>query len=195
MFDIGGWELLVAGLVALIVVGPKESYEMLRVVGRYAGMIKRQAGEFRSQLDDAMRDSEFEKVRSEMNEAGQSVMSSVNDAQDEINKDLRDGIDWDDETQVYPDKAKEKAESEFATAREGEDRAEGADVDAELDADPGQVADDGIDAPGEDIPQRSEMAKGGPANDHAVPEPAVNGADVNGAVRGDSTTTKTTEAL
>ncbi|MEL6872331.1 MAG: Sec-independent protein translocase protein TatB, partial [Pseudomonadota bacterium] len=48
MLDIGWTELLVIGVVALLVVGPKELPGLLRTIGRYVGMIRRQANEFRA---------------------------------------------------------------------------------------------------------------------------------------------------
>ena len=51
MFEIGWSELLILAIVTLIFVGPKELPVFLRTLGRYAGSIKRQAAEFRSQFD------------------------------------------------------------------------------------------------------------------------------------------------
>ena len=49
MFDIASWKLLLLAAIALIVVGPKDLPVMLRMLGRYLGMIRRQAAEFRAQ--------------------------------------------------------------------------------------------------------------------------------------------------
>jgi sec-independent protein translocase protein TatB len=73
MFDITSSKLLILAVVALIVVGPKDLPILLRTVGKYLGVIRRQAAEFRGQLDQAMREAEldelqreFEGVRKEM---------------------------------------------------------------------------------------------------------------------------------
>lgn len=66
MFDIGWSELLIVGIVALVVVGPKDLPVLLRTVGKYVGMIRRQAGEFRAQFDEAMRDAELDKLKQEV---------------------------------------------------------------------------------------------------------------------------------
>jgi sec-independent protein translocase protein TatB len=66
MFDIGWSELLIVGIVALVVVGPKDLPVLLRTIGKYVGMIRRQAGEFRAQFDEAMRDAELEKLKQEV---------------------------------------------------------------------------------------------------------------------------------
>jgi len=68
MLDIGWMELLVIGVVALLVVGPKELPALLRTIGRFIAMAKRQADEFRAQFDDAIRETEFEDIRREMND-------------------------------------------------------------------------------------------------------------------------------
>ena len=75
MLDIGWWELLVVGMIALVVVGPKELPTLLRTIGRYVGMAKRQADEFRAQFDEALRESEFNDLRNEMNEIKSDVTS------------------------------------------------------------------------------------------------------------------------
>lgn len=79
MFDINWSELLILAVVALIVVGPKELPVLLRTLGRYAGMARRQAAEFRSHFDDAMREAEMAELREEMESVRREVMSSTRD--------------------------------------------------------------------------------------------------------------------
>ena len=74
MFEISWSELLILGIVTLIFVGPKELPVFLRTLGRYAGSIKRQANEFRSQFDEAMREAELDTMRKEM----EAMQTSVN---------------------------------------------------------------------------------------------------------------------
>jgi sec-independent protein translocase protein TatB len=52
MFDIGWTEMVVLGVVALLVLGPRELPNMLRTIGRYVKQARTVAGEFRAQLDD-----------------------------------------------------------------------------------------------------------------------------------------------
>lgn len=52
-FDIGFMELLVIGVVALIVIGPKDLPNMFRTVGRYVGKAKGMAREFQRSMEDA----------------------------------------------------------------------------------------------------------------------------------------------
>jgi sec-independent protein translocase protein TatB len=63
MFDIGWSELLVIGVVAIIVVGPKDLPKLMRGIGFYAGKLRRAASDFQRQFEEAMRESEVEEVR------------------------------------------------------------------------------------------------------------------------------------
>ena len=53
MFDLGWTELLVIGIVALIVVGPKDLPVMFRNAGRFVGKMKSMAREFSSAMNQA----------------------------------------------------------------------------------------------------------------------------------------------
>lgn len=81
MFDISWSELLILGVVALIFVGPKELPVLFRTLGRYAGMVRRQAAEFREQFDAAMREAEFEQMRQDLTKVGDDITKSVREAE------------------------------------------------------------------------------------------------------------------
>ena len=57
MFDLGWLELLVIGITALIVVGPKELPQLFRTVGRFFGKVKAMAREFSQSMEDAANES------------------------------------------------------------------------------------------------------------------------------------------
>jgi sec-independent protein translocase protein TatB len=63
MFDIGWSELLVIAVVAIVVVGPKDLPKLMRGFGHYAGKLRRAAGDFQRQFEEAMRESEVDEVR------------------------------------------------------------------------------------------------------------------------------------
>lgn len=77
MFDISWSELLILGVVTLVFVGPKELPILMRTLGKYAGVVRRHANEFKSQFDAAMREAELEAVREEVNKMQASINSEV----------------------------------------------------------------------------------------------------------------------
>ena len=68
MFDISWGELMLIGVVALIVIGPKELPGVLRMVGQWMGKIRRMAGEFQSQFQEAMREAEMADLKKQVDE-------------------------------------------------------------------------------------------------------------------------------
>lgn len=80
MFDVSWSELLILGLVTLIFVGPKELPRFLNTLGRYAGAVRRQANEFRSVFEQAMREAEMEEIQKEVRAVSDGVKASLDDA-------------------------------------------------------------------------------------------------------------------
>jgi sec-independent protein translocase protein TatB len=67
MFDIGWTELLIIGVVALIVIGPKELPGVLRTVGQMMTKVRRMASEFQGQFQEAMREAEVADIQKQIN--------------------------------------------------------------------------------------------------------------------------------
>ena len=57
MFDLGWTELLVVGIVALIVVGPKDLPVLFRKAGEFVGKMKGMAREFSTAMNNAADES------------------------------------------------------------------------------------------------------------------------------------------
>lgn len=80
MFDVSWSELLILGVVTLIFVGPKELPRFLGTLGRYAGVVRRQASEFRAVFDQAMREAEMDELQKEVRAVSDGVKASLDDA-------------------------------------------------------------------------------------------------------------------
>jgi sec-independent protein translocase protein TatB len=85
MFDIGGSELVVIAVVALIAIGPKELPGVLRMVGQWMRRARKMAAEFQGQFQEAMREAEMADLKSTFDEvkeaasslAGRNIMTSL----------------------------------------------------------------------------------------------------------------------
>ncbi len=77
MFDLGAGELLVIGIVALVVIGPKELPGVLRQAGKFTSKMRKMAGEFRSQFDEAMRESELDDAKKHIDEMKEKLKNQI----------------------------------------------------------------------------------------------------------------------
>lgn len=66
MFDIGWSELLLIGIVALIVVGPKDLPGMFRTLGRFTAKARSMGREFQRAMDDAARETGVKETADEL---------------------------------------------------------------------------------------------------------------------------------
>ncbi len=92
MFDLGLTELLVIGVVALIVVGPKDLPVMFRNVGRFVGKAKGMAREFSSAMNDAADESGVRDVAKGL-KAATNPVSTAMDGVREAAQDMAKSID------------------------------------------------------------------------------------------------------
>ncbi len=79
MFDLGWTELLVIGIVALIVVGPKDLPGMFRTVGRFVGKAKGMAREFSKAMNDAADDAGVSGMSDTLRKASNPIGSAMNE--------------------------------------------------------------------------------------------------------------------
>ncbi|SES16085.1 sec-independent protein translocase protein TatB [Tranquillimonas rosea] len=89
MLDIGWTELLVIGIVALIVVGPKDLPAMFRTLGRFTAKMKGMAREFQRAMDEAADDSgmrDTAKDLRKMTSSRQLGLDRLKDAADRFDK-------------------------------------------------------------------------------------------------------------
>ncbi len=84
MFDIGMTEMLVVGVVALIVVGPKDLPVMFRRVGQFVGKAKGMAREFSSAMNDAADESGVREMSSGINKSLKAATNPIGTAMDGV---------------------------------------------------------------------------------------------------------------
>lgn len=61
--DFGWSELLVIAIVLIVIVGPKDLPKMLRTFGKTTSNLRKMAGDFRRQFDEALKEAELDDVR------------------------------------------------------------------------------------------------------------------------------------
>ena len=66
MLDFDAGKLLIIGLVALVVIGPKDLPRVLRQVGQAVTKLRRMAGEFQGQFMDAMKEADLQDIKAEL---------------------------------------------------------------------------------------------------------------------------------
>ena len=77
MFDVGWTELVVIGIVALIVIGPRELPATLRTIGQMMTKVRRMASEFQGQFNDAIREAELDELRKEAEKLSSAATSAT----------------------------------------------------------------------------------------------------------------------
>ena len=92
MFDIGWQELLVIGVVALVVIGPKDMPTAIRAVSRWASKARALAREFQQGIDEVVREAELQEVKKQIEHIesidAKNAIAKTIDPTGEIAKDL-----------------------------------------------------------------------------------------------------------
>jgi sec-independent protein translocase protein TatB len=73
MFDISWSEFLLIGIVALIVIGPKELPAVMRTLGQWTRKVRGMATEFQNQFQEAIREAEMADLKKEVDDLAQGV--------------------------------------------------------------------------------------------------------------------------
>lgn len=60
MFNLGIWEIVVIGLIALIVVGPEKLPELARNIGRFLNDVKRTTNDFTQGINQTLDEKKFQ---------------------------------------------------------------------------------------------------------------------------------------
>ena len=73
MFDISWTEFLLIGVVALIVIGPKELPSVLRTLGQWTRKVRGMAADFQGQFQEAMREAEMADLKKQVDDIAQDI--------------------------------------------------------------------------------------------------------------------------
>ena len=93
MFDLGWLELMVIGITALIVVGPKELPQMFRTVGRFFGKAKAMAREFSQSMEDAANESGLKDATKTLNSISDLHRKTKTPFKEQVTKEFQERID------------------------------------------------------------------------------------------------------
>lgn len=125
MFDLGMAEMLVVGVVALIVVGPKDLPVMFRRVGQFVGKAKGMAREFSSAMNDAADQSGVREVTTGLNKSLKAATNPIGTAMDGVKDAAKSLTDIDPESEtgkLSAKRAEDVKRIQAGTARAAADR-------------------------------------------------------------------------
>jgi len=93
---VGGFELVIIAIVALVVVGPKDLPVLMRKVGAFINRMRGMAAEFRASFDEMARQSELDELRKQVEELrsgrlADPITKEIQPTIAEIESDLRGG--------------------------------------------------------------------------------------------------------
>jgi sec-independent protein translocase protein TatB len=152
MFDFDAGKLFIIGIVALVVIGPKELPRVLRQLGQAVAKMRRMAAEFQSQFMEAMREADMADVKAEVDKLAQSAkIDAPFDPVTEIKNEIKGAIDK--PAPVATPSADSTSDLAAAEAAPSLSRL--------------------AVAPPSEVPGRTEKPDGGPGNEAREPDPVV----------------------
>lgn len=97
MFDISWTEFLLIGVVALIVIGPKELPGVMRTLGQYTRKARSMAADFQNQFQEAMREAEMADLKKQVDDIASDIknydpLKEVRSDFDSIGKDIETSL-------------------------------------------------------------------------------------------------------
>ncbi len=97
---VGGFELVIIAIVALVVVGPKDLPMLMRKIGQFMARLRSMANDFRASFDEMARQSELEELRKEVEALRNNQMQPI---ADDIAAPMRDiGRDIEADLRAHP---------------------------------------------------------------------------------------------
>lgn len=108
MFDIGFSELVVIGLIALIVLGPKRLPEVARTAGRWLGQLRRFVSEVKQDLDREIHHEELAELR-KLKQELDATRNLMQDASGDLVKGFTEVATGTAEPKIQPNDSSEPA--------------------------------------------------------------------------------------
>ncbi len=96
MFDVGFWELMLIGVVALVVIGPERLPGVARTAGKWLGKGKRFLSDVKADIDQELKADELKRIievqkqNKPLQEIIDSATESVNDIKNDTEKMISD---------------------------------------------------------------------------------------------------------
>lgn len=88
MFGLSFSEILLAGIVALVVLGPERLPKAARTLGQWIGKIQRLAANIKSELATQAEYAELAKLKKEVSEAAQELKDGMRDLDSHLTKEV-----------------------------------------------------------------------------------------------------------
>ena len=123
MFDIGWSELLIIGIVALIVVGPKDLPGMFRILGRFTGKMRGMAREFQRAMNQAADESGVKDISKEIRAAASPKKFGLDTVRSAA-KEFQDGLVTGEKSASSPVSGSSKAGARSTEKKSAGDTAE-----------------------------------------------------------------------
>ena len=97
MFDISWTEFLLIGIVALIVIGPKELPGVMRTMGQWTRKLRSMASDFQHQFQEAMREAEMTDLKNQVDNMAHDIknydpLQGVRTDVEAIGKDIESSV-------------------------------------------------------------------------------------------------------
>ena len=94
MLDISWTEFLLIGVVALIVIGPKELPAVMRTMGQWTRKVRSMAADFQNQFQEAMREAEMADLKKQVDDmANFDPLKDVKSGFDTMGKDFQASLE------------------------------------------------------------------------------------------------------
>lgn len=117
MPDIGWMELLVIGVVALIVVGPKDLPMMFRKLGQFTGRLRAMARDFQRAMNDAADETGMTEINRDIRRAAQYASSPRKAGMNALKETLGDDFDIDPTKYAEGSETRRIAEEKLSKAK------------------------------------------------------------------------------